>query len=899
MEITEIKQQLTLSKVLHYYNLKPDKQLRLNCPFHDDKTPSMQVYYKTHTAYCFSSNCKTHGKSLDVIDFIMYKENINKHEAIKQAESMISGNVPEYKPEEAEAKKLFLTKMFTYFKNAVHNSKPAKDYMKQRCLEPTVLEIGYNTAQFHHGARKEESLITNCVKYGLLSPWGINGRDGSQAYKPFAKYCIVFALKNYKGEITGLYFRSTENNTDQRHFYLKDRVGLYPGYPNPDTKKLIITESIIDAASLLQLTEITKEYEILALYGTNGLTEEHRKAITALDKLEEVILFLNGDDAGRTAVIKHAETIRSIKPGVIISNIEPPEGDDVNSLLQGHDPELFTELINKRTPLNTSNTANELFLSTEKKISDERKKEAIETLILPEQKLQPSEPVKAEITQTNGQLDIRNPYNLVYKGIAATYNIKGGLRQQMDSLRISLQIVHPESKYDHRTKLDLYEYKQTETTCRQASEKLGLRNDMIEKDLSRLTMLLEEHRESQLINEPAQTAKPVIKVAEATAVKCIEFMKSPGLIQRINELIGKAGVTGEETNRIFLYVIASSYKMADTLHALIQGTSGSGKTHLLTQVLALMPPEDVISLTRATESSFYNFDEYELSQKLFGMEDTDGLEEKALLAFRELISRGQIVSSTSYKDEQGNIKAKIKTVRGPIASLSCTTKGEIYEDNMSRCFIVAVDESKEQTLKIISYQNELAAGNINKHEQKHIKEFLQNCMRLVRPYEVVNPFANKLSLPQEAHKIRRLNELYQSFVKQITILNQYQRKKDKEGRLISEKEDLKTACEIMFESIILKIDELDGSLRNFFEQLKKHIQSKGNNYEFTRLEVRQALGTKKGMQHHYVNRLVEMEYLQQLGYANRGFKYRVAYWDSLEAMRERIKKYLNDQLESL
>ncbi|WP_410470252.1 CHC2 zinc finger domain-containing protein [Chryseobacterium sp. FH2] len=35
------------------------------CPFHEDKTPSMQVYYKTQTAYCFSSNCKTHGKSMD------------------------------------------------------------------------------------------------------------------------------------------------------------------------------------------------------------------------------------------------------------------------------------------------------------------------------------------------------------------------------------------------------------------------------------------------------------------------------------------------------------------------------------------------------------------------------------------------------------------------------------------------------------------------------------------------------------------------------------------------------------------------------------------------------------------------------------------------------------------
>jgi len=83
MDIQEIKAKLTIAEVLKHYNLKPDKHLRLNCPFHEDKTPSMQVYYKTHTAYCFSSKCKTHGKSLDVIDFILHEENCTKHEAIK------------------------------------------------------------------------------------------------------------------------------------------------------------------------------------------------------------------------------------------------------------------------------------------------------------------------------------------------------------------------------------------------------------------------------------------------------------------------------------------------------------------------------------------------------------------------------------------------------------------------------------------------------------------------------------------------------------------------------------------------------------------------------------------------------------------------------------------------
>ena len=70
-QIQEIKERLTLAMLLQHYGLKADKQNRLNCPFHPDKTPSLQLYYKTQTAYCFSINCKTHGKAMDVIDFIM------------------------------------------------------------------------------------------------------------------------------------------------------------------------------------------------------------------------------------------------------------------------------------------------------------------------------------------------------------------------------------------------------------------------------------------------------------------------------------------------------------------------------------------------------------------------------------------------------------------------------------------------------------------------------------------------------------------------------------------------------------------------------------------------------------------------------------------------------------
>ncbi|QTY27613.1 CHC2 zinc finger domain-containing protein [Flavobacterium sp. CS20] len=422
MEIHEIKEQLTLAQVLHYYHLKPDKQLRLNCPFHNDKTPSLQVYYKTHTCYCFSSNCKTHGKSLDVIDFIMHKENLTKREAILKAQSMITSNTETHKQPTAELTRIaVLTKMFTYFKNAIHNSKPAQEYLESRCLNFTKTEVGYNSGQFHHGTRKDEALINSCLKYGLLLDLGTKSRTGNPAYKPFGKWGLVFALKNKQNQIVSLYFRSTLEDKKQRHFYLRYRQGLYPNYPKPTTRRLILTESIIDAATLLEQEKIKSNYEVLALFGTNGLTEEHQKAIKDLQELEEIIFFLNGDQAGIKAVEKYAPMLKADYPSVTISNVQVPENEDVNSLLQGHSGDILHHLVNTRKEYNLLFSSEEVAQRTEE----------IETI--PVEKEKPTEEVKTG-------LDTNNPYNLKYQGNEANYQIKGFNINQLDSLKITLQI---------------------------------------------------------------------------------------------------------------------------------------------------------------------------------------------------------------------------------------------------------------------------------------------------------------------------------------------------------------------------------------------------------------------------------------------------------------------------
>jgi DNA primase len=279
MEIQEIKQRLTLAEVIKHYGFKADKHNRICCPFHDDKTPSLQLYYKTHTAYCFSGSCPTHGHSMDVIEIVQRMEKTDKHQAILKCVELLHSGDTEILATEL-TRTAVLTRMFTYFKNAVYNSKPAQEYLQSRCLDHKQTEVGYNAGQFHHGTRKEEALIKSCMEVGLLQDIGNKSRTGEIAYHVFGKWCIVFALKDKDNHVAGLYFRSTLNDKEQRHFYLKDRQGLYPHYPKADTKRLLLTESIIDAATLLQIPAIAEQYSILALYGTNGLTPERHRILT-------------------------------------------------------------------------------------------------------------------------------------------------------------------------------------------------------------------------------------------------------------------------------------------------------------------------------------------------------------------------------------------------------------------------------------------------------------------------------------------------------------------------------------------------------------------------------------------------------------------------------------------
>jgi DNA primase len=829
MEISKIKQNLSLAQVLENYKLKPNKNSMLNCPFHEDKTASLQVnleknFYKCHAC----------GKKGDQIQWVQDYGNLTTHEALLKCVQMIESNNPtteiNQKPKIKE--NINYQEIFQSLKPKLNQSTKAKDYLKARNLNPEKLEIAYNT-----------------------------GKDYEKL-----KCCLVFPLKNKDNEIVSLYGRSIYDNPEAKHFYTTNRTGLYPNYPKLETTKLILTEAIIDAATLLQIETITETYQILSCYGTNGLTKEHLEAIKNLKNLEEIIFFFDGDTPGNEAVLKHANQLIIDNEKLIITKVGTPENEDVNSLLQGHTKEILIHLIEQRIEINPNET---LVFSTEDKPKP--------TPILTEQnpKNYEDENLKIEVL---GSID--------YKDLSA--------------LRVTLSITNKQkNNYPSRQNLNLYNDDQVEKIIRKIAEKTELGTTILNQAIHKLIEKLEKYRFETSQAKPQTKARHLLRnITQNEEIQAITLLNNENLDQILIQKLQETGIIGEEKNALFLFLILLSHKMKRTLHAMVQGTSGSGKSHLIAKVADTMHDQNKIKrFTRVTDKSFYNYGEFDLVNTGIILEDYDGLSLEAEMAWRELQSNNKLSSSVSQKNEQtGEILTGEKYVFGPIASLVATTKFRIYEDNESRVFTIAIDESEAQTERVLEYMAKKASKEITQEQEQKIQMELQNMVYLLKPFQVQNHY--RLELPKNVKHRRRLTQMLHDFIEQVTILFQYQRQKQNENTLITEVQDLEIAVDLMFNSIVIKADELDGILRQFYENLKEYVEKKGKDYEFTQREIRQYFRISKTQAFRYFTELQELEYIHKSNVGSRNtHNYQISYWDNIEKLRAEIRQYLQAQID--
>lgn len=882
MDIASIKSRLSILQVLDHYGLKPDKNSRLLCPFHPDKTPSLQIYPATSTYCCFSSNCQ--AGTGDVVQFIQLKENCSKHEALVKAAAMAGGNdfIPTVQAAphhlaDLLAREAVLTKVFTYYRMGLARSKKAVDYLQGRCLEYGKLDIAFNSGGLHVES-KHHHLVESMVQYGLLKPRPKAG------YSVWAKDCILFPLKNADHKITSLYGRSILNDKDSRHFYLPNRTGLYPGYPKSSTKKLILTESIIDAASLLQQSSITEAYAVLALYGTNGLTEEHQQAILNIKDLQEIILMLNADDAGRAATGNHYRTLKQLLPEITITQTVLPDGEDVNSLLQSHDdPKILSDLIEARTSAFAQASADRDFL-----FSIENKNPEILT--------PPATP--------QSKLNTNNPELLIYDNCELYFEILGGIKiTGLDRMKVTLKVQHKE-KVNHPQwySIDLYNQGQREQTINNVVETLELSTQATTTTFINLITELEHHRIKR-IEALQPKEKPVHELTTIQRQAAINELKKPKLLQRTGQLLRECGIVGEENNSLIAYLIYTVRKQPVPLHVMFLGSSGSGKTYLQERISELIPQEDKIEITQITDNALYYFKQHELQHKLILIEDLDG----AMTVFyplRELQTKRRISKTVTLKDSKGNLKTITLTVEGPVCVSGCTTKEKIYEDNANRCILLYTDQSRDQDKKINEYQTRLSGGEINKERESQYRELFKNMQRVLRPINIINPYAKYIALPEQVFKPRRTMTLLLGFIEAVTFYHQYQRevKKDNHGQLYIETtvDDIQSAFNLLKDVLFSKSDELSKSTRDFFERLKAYTHEQ-QLASFKTQDIRKVLRMEPRSIQRYMRELSQYSYIKRIsgGKGRTGFEYSISEPEEFRRLQTAIDSHMEEVLKNI
>lgn len=480
-------------------------------------------------------------------------------------------------------------------------------------------------------------------------------------------------------------------------------------------------------------------------------------------------------------------------------------------------------------------------------------------------------------------LNIQNPQNLTLNYETLLFTIMGGIKLEgLHQLRATLRVEHKLRAFRHS--LDLYNNGQLEGFIRKAAQKLELGPSYLDTAINHVINNLENYR----LHELEKQNKPIEKIhlSENEITEAYELLKTNNLLQLTNNLIEKSGVVGEELNRLIMYLVFTSRKMNRPLHIISFGSSGAGKSHLQEKVAELIPKEDVFGNTSLTGTALYYYEKHELKHKLLLFEDLDGLKEDSLYAWRELMSKRFISRSMPYKDSNGNTKTKQLIVEGPLSTAGCTTHESVYEDNANRCFLIYVDESKEQDKKIMEYQCHVSAGLIDVDKEKETKQLLNNAQRLLKNITVKNPYAPYLKLPDAVFKPRRTNAHYLQFIEAITFYKQYQRpwinsntaeivydpntassppSGELEGASVfieTTIEDIEEANELLKNILIRKSDELTGGLRNYLENIK-HYLYKTQTTIFTSAIVKQALGNANSTIKYYNTLLLEQGYIKR------------------------------------
>ena len=438
MSIEDLKSRIDIIELARDLGIGVNGNSKALCPFHNDKTPSLQFSKVKQICTCFSSSCN--AGTMDVISLTAKKLNMSTHKALKYLRAYLGEEIkkvvrPKPLPQHSD-----YDLVYGQLESSFLSSSTARAYVRSRGLKHKKVSMGYNSFR--------------------------------QSQYSFLRGCLCFALRDRENKVVGLYGRSLSSNTkSSKHFYTSWSQWVVPSLPKARHEKSLSWQNVF----WMQLrswewTQITKEYEVLSCYGTEGRVEQIEAIIEAKD-LVELIIFFDGDKGGREGGEIVASKIAQQRKDIKIKIVATPDGEDINSLVLGHEENILQHLIEAASVYTSAAQAKR------KPIEKSRK------------------PAAQAVAKKEKGLNSKNMNNMIYVGRAAIYYIKGGMRKDLDSLKVSLVIEHRQTKRKSRQKVDLYEDRQVEKLALQAAGKLQLSAEAIEEEIGKLTDLLEAYRE--------------------------------------------------------------------------------------------------------------------------------------------------------------------------------------------------------------------------------------------------------------------------------------------------------------------------------------------------------------------------------------------------------------------
>ncbi len=189
--------------------------------------------------------------------------------------------------------------------------------------------------------------------------------------------------------------------------------------------------------------------------------------------------------------------------------------------------------------------------------------------------------------------------------------------------------------------------------------------------------------------------------------KAEKLLQSPRFFNEFLSAMKKGGLVGEEQNALVLFIVVISRLLAHPLNIFVKARSSAGKNFLIKKVLRLLPKHAIAETTSVSEKGWNYMGDRLRHRVVYVPERNDAVGNVQPL--RLLISEDKLIRRVT-KNVGGKHVTKKYVARGPVASISTTTKRQLEIDDETRHISISVDESPEQTRRIAKAQTWTAAG---------------------------------------------------------------------------------------------------------------------------------------------------------------------------------------------